>query len=69
MAKFNQPDPRNAGTWCWVNGLVKREEAKVSVLDSVVKEATLFGKVCGFRMAGFISSRSISPAFKPVRMP
>jgi len=37
MAKFNQPDPRNAGTWCWVNGLVKREEAKVSVLDSVVQ--------------------------------
>ena len=22
MAKFNQPDPRNAGTQCWVNGLV-----------------------------------------------
>lgn len=37
MAKFNQPDPRNAGTWCWVNGLVKREEARVSVLDSVVQ--------------------------------
>ena len=37
MAKFNQPDPRNAGTWCWVNGLVKREDAKVSVLDSVVQ--------------------------------
>ena len=37
MAKFNQPDPRNADTWCWVNGLVKREEARVSVLDSVVQ--------------------------------
>ena len=37
MAKFNQPDPRNAGTWCWVNRLVKREEARVSVLDSVVQ--------------------------------
>ena len=37
MAKFNQPDPRNAGTWCWVDGLVKREEARVSVLDSVVQ--------------------------------
>lgn len=37
MAKHNQPDPRNAGTWCWVNGLVKREEARVSVLDSVVQ--------------------------------
>ncbi|MGB1636845.1 MAG: aminotransferase class IV, partial [Flavobacteriales bacterium] len=37
MAKYNQPDPRNAGTWCWVNGLVKREEARVSVLDSVVQ--------------------------------
>ena len=37
MAKFNQPDPRNAGTWCWVNGLVKREDAKISVLDSVVQ--------------------------------
>ena len=37
MAKYNQPDPRNAGTWCWVNGLVKREDASVSVLDSVVQ--------------------------------
>ena len=37
MAKFNQPDPRNEGTWCWVNGLVRREDAKVSVLDSVVQ--------------------------------
>ena len=37
MAKYNQPDPRNAGTWCWVNGLVRREEARVSVLDSVVQ--------------------------------
>ena len=37
MAKYNQPDPRNTGTWCWVNGLVRREEARVSVLDSVVQ--------------------------------
>ena len=37
MAKHNQPDPRNNGTWCWVNGLVKREDARVSVLDSVVQ--------------------------------
>ena len=37
MAKYNQPDPRNAGTWCWVNGLVRREKARVSVLDSVVQ--------------------------------
>ena len=37
MPKFNQPDPRNAGTWCWVNGAVLRENAKVSVLDSVVQ--------------------------------
>ena len=37
MAKFNRPDPRNEGTWCWVNGLVLREDAKVSVLDSVVQ--------------------------------
>ncbi|MEY3010962.1 MAG: hypothetical protein RLZZ314_1604 [Bacteroidota bacterium] len=37
MAKHNLPDPRNAETWCWVNGLVRREEAKVSVLDSVVQ--------------------------------
>ena len=37
MAKYNQPDPRNAGTWCWVNGLVRREEARVSILDSVVQ--------------------------------
>ena len=37
MAKYNQPDPRNTDTWCWVNGLVRREEARVSVLDSVVQ--------------------------------
>lgn len=37
MSKFNQPDPRNADTLVYVNGLVKREEAKVSVLDSVVQ--------------------------------
>jgi len=37
MAKFNQPDPRNADTLVWVNGLVPRAEAKVSVLDSVVQ--------------------------------
>jgi branched-chain amino acid aminotransferase len=37
MAKFNQPDPRNDGTQCWVNGLVAREDASVHVLDSVVQ--------------------------------
>ena len=37
MAKFNQPDPRNEGTQCWVNGLVLREEASVHVLDSAVQ--------------------------------
>lgn len=37
MAKFNQPDPRNADTLVWVNGIVPRAEAKVSVLDSVVQ--------------------------------
>ncbi len=37
MSKFNQPDPRNADTLVYVNGLVKRDEAKVSVLDSVVQ--------------------------------
>ncbi len=37
MAKFNQPDPRNSGTQCWVNGLVPRESASVHVLDSVVQ--------------------------------
>lgn len=37
MAKFNQPDPRNDNTQVWVNGLVHRSEAKVSVLDSVVQ--------------------------------
>ena len=37
MAKFNQPDPRNDDTRVWVNGLVHRAEAKVSVLDSVVQ--------------------------------
>ncbi|MAI23323.1 MAG: aminotransferase IV [Crocinitomicaceae bacterium] len=37
MAKFNQPDPRNEDTLVWVNGIVPRAEAKVSVLDSVVQ--------------------------------
>ncbi|MFY0673397.1 MAG: aminotransferase class IV [Bacteroidia bacterium] len=37
MSKFNQPDKRNEGTLVYVNGLVKREDAKVSVLDSVVQ--------------------------------
>lgn len=37
MAKFNQPDPRNEGTLCWVDGLVPRDDAKVHVLDSVVQ--------------------------------
>ena len=37
MARFNQPDPRNEGTQCWVNGLVPRESASVHVLDSVVQ--------------------------------
>ena len=37
MPKFNQPDPRNENTQVWVNGLVPRSEAKISVLDSVVQ--------------------------------
>lgn len=37
MAKFNQPDPRNNDTQCWVNGLVSRDKASVHVLDSVVQ--------------------------------
>jgi branched-chain amino acid aminotransferase group I len=37
MAKYNQPDPRNSNTVVWVNGLVPRNEAKVSVLDSAVQ--------------------------------
>lgn len=37
MSKFNLPDERNEDTWVYVNGLVKRKEAKVSVLDSVVQ--------------------------------
>ena len=41
MARFNQPDPRNAGTQCWVNGLVTREAAHVHVLDSVVQGLSL----------------------------
>ncbi|WP_421752817.1 aminotransferase class IV [Croceimicrobium sp.] len=37
MSKFNLPDPRNENTLVYVNGLVPRREAKVSVLDSVVQ--------------------------------
>ena len=38
MAKFNQPDPRNEGTFVHIGGeLLKREDAKISVLDSLVQ--------------------------------
>ncbi len=37
MSKYNLPDPRNEGTFIYVNGLVKREEAAISPLDSVVQ--------------------------------
>ena len=37
MAKYNRPDNRNVGTQVWVNGLVIREQAAVSVLDSSVQ--------------------------------
>ena len=38
MSKYNQPDPRNEGTWVHVGGqLLKREDAKISVLDSLVQ--------------------------------
>ena len=38
MAKFNQPDPRNEGTLVHIGGeLLKREDAKISVLDSLVQ--------------------------------
>ena len=36
MAKFNQPDPRNAETLVWVNGLVPRAEAKVAPIISLI---------------------------------
>jgi branched-chain amino acid aminotransferase group I len=38
MAKFNQPDARNEGTFVHIGGeLLKREDAKISVLDSLVQ--------------------------------
>lgn len=37
MSKYNVADPRNEDTLVYVNGLVPRKEAKVSVLDSVVQ--------------------------------
>lgn len=37
MSKYNQPDPRNENTLVYVNGLMPRKDAKVSVLDSVVQ--------------------------------
>ncbi len=38
MSKYNQPNPKNDATYVHVGGaLVKRSEAKVSVLDSVVQ--------------------------------
>lgn len=37
MSKYNTADPRNENTLVYVNGLVPRADAKVSVLDSVVQ--------------------------------
>lgn len=37
MSKLNLPDPRNENTLVFVNGLVPRSQAKVSVLDSAVQ--------------------------------
>jgi branched-chain amino acid aminotransferase group I len=38
MANLNQPDPRNDGTFVHIGGeLLKREDAKISVLDSLVQ--------------------------------
>ncbi len=37
MSKLNVPDPRNENTLVYVNGLLPRQDAKVSVLDSVVQ--------------------------------
>lgn len=37
MSKFNLADPRNDNTLVYVNGLMPRKDAKVSVLDSVVQ--------------------------------
>ncbi len=37
MSKLNLPDPRNENTLVYVNGLMARKDAKVSVLDSVVQ--------------------------------
>tara|TARA_R110002050_G_scaffold201841_1_gene337010 strand:+ start:48845 stop:49747 length:903 start_codon:yes stop_codon:yes gene_type:complete len=37
MSKLNLPDPRNENTLVYVNGLLPRAEAKVSVLDSAVQ--------------------------------
>ena len=37
MSKYNIPDPRNEDSYVYVNGLVKRNEAAISPLDSVVQ--------------------------------
>ncbi len=37
MSKYNLPDSRNENTYVYVNGLVKREAAAISPLDSVVQ--------------------------------
>ncbi len=38
MSKYNQPNPENENTLIHVNGeLIKREDAKISVLDSLVQ--------------------------------
>jgi len=37
MSKLNLPDPRNENTLVYVNGLVPRADAKISVLDSAVQ--------------------------------
>lgn len=37
MSKYNLPDARNEDSFVYVNGLVKRKEAAISPLDSVVQ--------------------------------
>ena len=38
MSKYNQPNPKNKGTLVYIDGkLLPREEAKISVLDSLVQ--------------------------------
>jgi len=58
MAKYNQPDSRNRGTWVHIGGeLVKREEAKIEANLAGADDALMLG------IDGFVSETNATNVF------